>query len=1142
MSVISGGSDDRNPFGTSPLSVSSFPMNQDYVPSAINGGPQSTICSSAIAANTILPPEQANINFKPTTTAITKISKLKLHVLLDSTIYTAGGLLTGRIVLTSSSARSLKLGEISVELTAYEELSVKEYTASQSFLSSRLVFQNENLPPSNAVHGPKENGYWTARKGKTTFPFAFKIPVDAPTSVEYGNLACLKYIVTGVVQFKNNNKEDTLLKSKEALVVEAWDGQNPIYKQPVDGVNMKQLWMGGSGAITLEGTLAETLFQSGGNVSVQVRVKNETKRRVQGLKIAITHKLLILANKNKKEIDEVKIVGDTIAEAWFKNKDYLFDCGEDLQLPVYIAHSASLQPAPIADADLNVFPNHYNMMDENVDFFVEDIRKDDGEVLGFVSTPVNIPSNNGDRVLPWSNAEDDGRGRYSPTKSSAGSYMFGSASPKKIGSFASSLLGRPKQTATPNPLKLIAKSPPLAPASPYAYIPAIERVRYLTFTTQEQGAIQKRPFGAASGFGGYGKHNEIQELSPPTSEYEFINTPPEPEHDVKKWLEKQHNNQSEGSSPVLSDGEPVATPGGKSPWAHIIRSQEIASTSPRSHSPLFKQNIPFDSNGQGTTPIDIPIHDSDFSSDSFKRNESLVSSPSGPSGLTLLMRKKASIPTIHDNTFEVSSSTTNETYDHVPKGRPLPIPKPKAIEIIDDKSSEFFQVPILEQEKPKTPPVNNLNTSAANTGGGNLSSLFKWGSSWIGYEASNDQSQLQSIEENASNEIPKNKPRRQLPPPPTTPMPEMNNNMTDHSSINPIPDENPVLKTKMRRRLPAVPTSPQNPITSNNPIIEEKENPSNNISHSPPQNIFTSQINNDPPSPSKPILIDKSDKPSFIPQKPSYFPAIPITKASIFAALGQKPFGITSPPKQKGFNVKRKPLELNTLAKDDPKIAEMIKNELKASENQSDNQNVSSKQANYKLAIPPAVPPKNSAPTSAQVTTSVPISTKSIENKSTNMSSDPPIDPIKVLASPTTYVNNTIAKPIVAISEKDNFEEILYINQRKKRGNKNNDENKEENEEEGRLTAKITEPPKPVLSPRLQEYIKKYNNATALGIHSNGRPSKKWRDYLTAWSEYTLGIAKNPKDTVLWCNRALSCLKAGHPELAIIDAQRAQTF
>src|SRR5581483_3011883 len=133
------------------------------------------------------------------------------------------------------------------------------------------------------------------------------------------------------------------------------------------------------------------------------------------------------------------------------------------------------------------------MMDENAEFFVEDTRKDDDEVLGLTSNPVNIPKK-GVRVLPWSNAEYDGRGYFTPTKGSAGSSLFGSASPKKIGSFASSLLGRPKQMSPPNPAKLIAKSPPLALALPYAYIiPAIEHVR---FTTQEQGAIQKRPFDA----------------------------------------------------------------------------------------------------------------------------------------------------------------------------------------------------------------------------------------------------------------------------------------------------------------------------------------------------------------------------------------------------------------------------------------------------------------------------------------------------------------------------------------------------------------------------------------------------------------------------------------------------------------------
>ena len=88
-------------------------------------------------------------------------------------------------------------------------------------------------------------------------------------------------------------------------------------------------------------------------------------------------------------------------------------------------------------------------------------------------------------------------------------------------------------------------------------------------------------------------------------------------------------------------------------------------------------------------------------------------------------------------------------------------------------------------------------------------------------------------------------------------------------------------------------------------------------------------------------------------------------------------------------------------------------------------------------------------------------------------------DPTKVLASPTTYLNTTIAKPIVALNEKDNLEEKLLINNINNNINNRKMKNDNDNEEEGRLTAKITEPPKPMLSPRIQEYINKYNKATA---------------------------------------------------------------
>lgn len=83
-----------------------------------------------------------------------------------------------------------------------------------------------------------------------------------------------------MVQILYSGKEDTVFRSKEAFVVECWDGHNQIYKQPVDATNETKLFWGGPGSLVLEGQLMETLFASGGNLTVQVRVKNGTTRRV----------------------------------------------------------------------------------------------------------------------------------------------------------------------------------------------------------------------------------------------------------------------------------------------------------------------------------------------------------------------------------------------------------------------------------------------------------------------------------------------------------------------------------------------------------------------------------------------------------------------------------------------------------------------------------------------------------------------------------------------------------------------------------------------------------------------------------------------------------------------------------------------
>ncbi|KAI9092801.1 hypothetical protein DFS34DRAFT_276046 [Phlyctochytrium arcticum] len=380
-----------SPFATSPKHQRPNPLK----PSALSQ-------SNVVTAN--------NMAFNPIPTTPGKCSKLKINVLLDSTIYVAGGNLHGRMEVISSSSKSLRLGEISVELNGYEEVTDKDYGRSQGFLSARIVFQGERMPPSNAVRGPADGGYWLANKGKTTFPFAFRLPEDAPSSYAYQNLASLRYVITGVIQYQQNGKSDSLFRSKEAFVVENWKANHSmVVDRPIRARNRRKAWFGGSGEVQLEGTTQKSFFCSGNDVYVEVRVKNDSKCRVQGIKLSLVRKLMMLREGTTAEdpLNDVKIFSESVAESSFKEKDFIFDPGEEranilnvhiprfmrtvrntalaevgcrvlislnmgafnkdlaIELPINICHSASILPPPTVDMQANMHPQHYNVISDD---------------------------------------------------------------------------------------------------------------------------------------------------------------------------------------------------------------------------------------------------------------------------------------------------------------------------------------------------------------------------------------------------------------------------------------------------------------------------------------------------------------------------------------------------------------------------------------------------------------------------------------------------------------------------------------------------------------------------------------------------------------------------------------------------------
>ncbi|CAO1628486.1 unnamed protein product [Sympodiomycopsis kandeliae] len=228
--------------------------------------------------------------------SITKHPKVKLEVYLDQPAYQAGTAITGTIQVTSATSNHLRLGEIAVELEGFEELSSRDHSATQTFLYNRTLFQGHHLPPSNAVlpTSPTQGYYWTARKGKTTFPFTFRIPSSIPSSVTFSGNASIKYVIKATVQTWYQDNKTIVTTKNTANVLEQWQDEHlEEYYTPVEKIAESKLFMGGQGSVWLEAYLDRQLFMSTDEISssMKIAIRNASKRDISGLKIDILRSL-----------------------------------------------------------------------------------------------------------------------------------------------------------------------------------------------------------------------------------------------------------------------------------------------------------------------------------------------------------------------------------------------------------------------------------------------------------------------------------------------------------------------------------------------------------------------------------------------------------------------------------------------------------------------------------------------------------------------------------------------------------------------------------------------------------------------------------------------------------------------------------
>ncbi|KAJ9479438.1 Arrestin_C domain-containing protein [Pseudozyma hubeiensis] len=225
---------------------------------------------------------------------VSKHPKVKIDVILSSSLFEAGGSISGKVELTCTTGQRLRIGQIAIELEAVEQLTSRDHAATQLFLYNRTVFQGEKLPPSNAVlPAAPINGYWTARKGRTSFPFSFRLPASAPSCVTFAGNASLRYGLKATVQTWYNDEKMIVTARREAFVLEKWSDQlHPRFRQPVEAVGDTRLFMGGNGPVWLEAGVTEQLFWGGGQLLIRCGIKNNTKRHLSGIKVALARRLI----------------------------------------------------------------------------------------------------------------------------------------------------------------------------------------------------------------------------------------------------------------------------------------------------------------------------------------------------------------------------------------------------------------------------------------------------------------------------------------------------------------------------------------------------------------------------------------------------------------------------------------------------------------------------------------------------------------------------------------------------------------------------------------------------------------------------------------------------------------------------------
>ncbi|KAL0565764.1 hypothetical protein V5O48_016257 [Marasmius crinis-equi] len=259
-------------------------------------------------------------------------AKVRVSLSLSDPLFVAGDAITGKMEMECRADKGLGIGVMMVELFAIQELTSRDHHATCTFIHSRRVFQGPGYTPSNAVQphplpGDPQlpPGYYTARKGHSTFLFKLPVPKTSPNSISFGDgIATVRYEVRASVGVSWKDERRMLLEKKDVDVVESFDEEGFYREERVDpaGVVVAE-----NGKIWVQAKLVGGLVVAGESACVELQVKNHSTKKNSSLQIGLSRQLVLPNLPSGESPPNALQITDTLLTVPFKGPEYVIPPG-----------------------------------------------------------------------------------------------------------------------------------------------------------------------------------------------------------------------------------------------------------------------------------------------------------------------------------------------------------------------------------------------------------------------------------------------------------------------------------------------------------------------------------------------------------------------------------------------------------------------------------------------------------------------------------------------------------------------------------------------------------------------------------------------------------------------------------------------